>query len=93
MWDEQYSGFFVYTEAVNLLLRTYDRESYIEKEVEYLDRIIQRDGETELTVARKLREANRNFGSVYFKLELIRRFIWGVNPTVKPLMTNYAQVR
>lgn len=93
MGDDKAGCLFIYSEAVNFLLLTYARESYIERSVEYFEHTIQKDGETELTFARKLLEANRHCGLVYSELLLIQCFNRGLTPAMKALLANSARAR
>ena len=86
-YPDEYSGFANYPEAFNFLLRHYAKDSYIEKSIDKFDGTIQLDGETELAYAKRLKEANRHCGSVYRESELVRRFVRGLNPAVKPMLT------
>lgn len=91
--EECTGGFATYPEAVQFLLRTYAREAYIETAVEEFDRLAQKSDETELDYSRRLREANRKLGSAYPEEELIRRFIRGLDPTIKPLLARAARTK
>lgn len=93
MGEDNTGGFATYPEAVQFLLRSFAREAYIETAVEAFDRLTQNREETELGFSRRLREANRKLGSAYSEEELIRRFIRGLDPSVKPLLTRAARAK
>ena len=71
-----------WAEAVNWLLRTYARDTYIQQEVIELRAIKQREGETELAYHTRLVKKYSRLGSVYSQEDQILQYIEGLKPTV-----------
>lgn len=79
-------GFRTYPEAVNHLLRTYAKDTYIEKAVADLDKTRQGSEEDELAFGTRLRDKARACGNVFSESELISKFLRGVRPDIKPIL-------
>lgn len=79
-------GFQTYPGAVQHLLRMYATDGIIERVVEEIDNLRQREDETERQFATRLRQKARSCGPVYSEADLITRFLRGLSPDLKPLL-------
>ena len=79
-------GFYSYAGGVQFLLQMYATDANIERFVEELDSMRQREDESERAFADRLRRKARTCGPVYNESTLITRFLRGVSPDLKPLL-------
>ena len=85
--DEGVGGITSYCHAVQFILRRYGADRYIERAVEEFENVRQKDDEDETAYARRLRSKAKCFGGVYSEGDLITRFIRGLDPALKPLLS------
>ena len=85
--DEGVGGITSYCHAVQFILRRYAAHRYIDRAVEEFENERQKDDEDETAYARRLRSKANGFGRVYSEADLITRFIRGLDPAVKPLLS------
>ncbi len=78
--------FSTWPEAVQLLLQTYARDEYLEEAVAALNRLVQKNGESEHDFARSLTQAARKCAGVFSRQALITIFLQGVPKTVLPVL-------
>lgn len=84
-------GFTTWPEAVQFLLRTYAKDTYIEDALIVLDGCHQSPQEDEEQFARRLRKTNRAIAGVFSQQDLITRFMRGLHSDVKPLLRQSRQ--
>ena len=85
--DEGVGGTTSYCHAVQFILRRYAGDRYIDRAVEELENVRQKDDKYETAYARRLRSKAKCFGGVYSEADLITRFIRGRDPALKPLLS------
>ena len=85
--DEGVGGITSYCHAVQFILRRYAADRYIDRAVEEFENVRQKDDEDETAYARRLRSKAKCFGGVYSEADLITRFIRGLDPALKPLLS------
>ena len=82
--DDGVGGITSYCCAVQFILRRY---RYIDRAVEGFENVRQKDDEDETVYARRLRSKAKCSGVVYSEADLITRFIRGLDPALKPLLS------
>jgi len=80
-------GFTRWPEAVQYLLRTYAKDHHIEGFVAEVEALHQAGDENEASYARRLRNKANECAGVYTDQDLITRFIRGLKPDLKPLVS------
>ena len=85
--DEGVRGITSYCHAVQFILRRYAVVRYIDRVLEEFENVRQKDDEYETAYARRLRSIAKCFGGVYSEADLITRFIRGLDPAFKPLVS------
>ena len=85
--NEGFGGINSYCHAVPFLLRRFAADRYIERAVEDFESLRQKDEEDETTYAQRLRAKAPCFGAVYSETDIITRFIRGLDPSLKPLLS------
>ena len=61
--------------------------TYIHRAVEEFENVRQKDEEDETAYARQVRSTDKCFGGFYSEADLITRFIRGLDPALKPLLS------
>ena len=84
---EGFGGISSYCHAVQFLLRRFAADRYIDRAVEDFESVRQKYDEDEKTYAQRLRAKARCFGAVYPDTDIITRFIRGLDPALKPLLS------
>ena len=85
--DEGVGRITSYCHAVQFLLRRYAAARYIDRAVEEFENVRQKDDEDETEYARRLRSKAKCFGGVYSEADFVTRFIRGLDPALKPLLS------
>ena len=78
--DEGVREITSYCHAVQLILRRYEADHYIDCAVEKFQNMCEKNDEGETAKARRLRSKAKCFGGVYSDADLITRFIRGLDP-------------
>ena len=76
-----------YCHAVQFIRRRYAADRYIDRAVEEFENVRQKDDEDEMAYARRLRSKATCFGGLYSEADLIIRFVRGLDPALKPLLS------
>ena len=85
--DEGVGGITSYFRAVQFILQGYAADRYIDRAVGEFANVRLKDDEDETAYARRLRSKAKCFGGFYSEADLITRFIRGLDPALRPLLS------
>ena len=83
---DNFGGFSAWPEAVQFLLLTYDKHKYLEKALQELDAVKQRDGQEEQSYSKRLPNEARRLGGVLDEGNLRMHFVRGLTADLRPLV-------